>query len=174
VAWAASDALHVTAAALGSRILRQAADAYDRAARQPHAQIPEPSPAGNRLRHAARIMSAYAYLTRDRNLIPLILITRLAALAEAVADLREAQHRAAQANAARTAAERLHAAARPAARTAQSPGTRTAAHLAADSFPGPPAPARPAQPAPGQQGAEQAAPCRARRPGPPRPRGPTR
>src|ERR1039457_361165 len=32
-AWAASDTLHVAAAALGSRILRQAADAYDRAAR---------------------------------------------------------------------------------------------------------------------------------------------
>ena len=38
-AWAASDTLHVAAAALGSRILRQAADAYDRAARaalRPH------------------------------------------------------------------------------------------------------------------------------------------
>ncbi len=65
-AWAASDALHVAAAALGSRILRQAADAYDRAARAPYARIPQPSPAGNRLRQAARIMSAFAYLTGDR------------------------------------------------------------------------------------------------------------
>jgi len=32
-AWAAGDTLHVAAAALGSRVLRQAADAYDRAAR---------------------------------------------------------------------------------------------------------------------------------------------
>jgi hypothetical protein len=32
-AWAASDTLHVAAVMLGSRILRQAADAYDRAAR---------------------------------------------------------------------------------------------------------------------------------------------
>ena len=32
-AWATSDTLHVAAAMLGSRILRQAADAYDRAAR---------------------------------------------------------------------------------------------------------------------------------------------
>ena len=174
VAWAASDALHVAAAALGSRVLRQAADAYDRAARQPYARIPEPSPAGNRLRQAARVMSAYAYLTRDRALAPLILITRLAALAEAVADLREAQHRAAQADAARTAAERLHAAARPAARTAPPPGARTAAHLAADSFPGPPAPARAAQPAPGQHAPDQPARRPPRRPGPPRPRGPTR
>jgi hypothetical protein len=174
IAWAASDALHVTAAALGSRVLRQAADAYDRAARQPYALLPEPSPAGNRLRHAARIMSAYAYLTRDRTLAPLILITRLAALAEAVADLRDAQHRAAQAAAARTAAGHLRAAVRPAARTGPPPGTRTAAHLAADSFPSSPAPPRPAQPAPGPHGPGQPAPRPPRRPGPPRPRGPTR
>jgi hypothetical protein len=34
-AWAAADTLHVAAAALGSRVLRQAADSYDRAARAP-------------------------------------------------------------------------------------------------------------------------------------------
>ena len=45
-AWATSDALHVAAAALGSRILRQAADAYDRAARAPYGRIPAPTPAG--------------------------------------------------------------------------------------------------------------------------------
>jgi len=58
-------------------------------------------------------MSVFAYLTGDRTLMPVILITRLAALAEAVSDLRESQQRAAQAAAARTAAEHLHAAARP-------------------------------------------------------------
>ncbi len=42
-AWATSDTLHVAAAMLGSRILRQAADAYDRAARTPHGRIPPPS-----------------------------------------------------------------------------------------------------------------------------------
>jgi hypothetical protein len=67
---AASDALHVAAAALGSRALRQAADAYDRAARQPWGRVPAPTPAGNQLRHAARIISAYAYLTGDRALTP--------------------------------------------------------------------------------------------------------
>jgi hypothetical protein len=36
-AWAASGTLHATAALLGSRLLRQAADAYDRAARPPGA-----------------------------------------------------------------------------------------------------------------------------------------
>ena len=131
-AWATSDALHVAAAALGSRILRQAADAYDRAARAPYGRIPAPTPAGNGLRQAARAMSAFAYLTSDRTLMPVILITRLAALAEAVAGLRESQQRAAQAAAALAAAERLHAAARPALAT---PPTRPhAASLAATSF----------------------------------------
>ena len=69
-AYAASDVLHV-AAALGSRTLRRAADDCDRAARQPYGRIPSPTPAGNQLRHAARLISAYAYLTQDRTLTPL-------------------------------------------------------------------------------------------------------
>jgi hypothetical protein len=158
-----------------SRILRQAADAYDRAARAPYGRIPQPSPAGNRLRQAARIMSAFAYLTGDRTLTPIILITRLAALAEAVAWRRETQQRAAQAAAAR-AAERLYAAARPApaSRSQAPPRARTAVGLAATSFPGPPVPPRPAKSAPGQHGADLRAPRPARRPPQPRPRGPTR
>ena len=63
-AWATSDTLHVAAAMLGSRILRQAADAYDRAARAPYGRIPPPTPAGNQLRQAARLLSAFAYLTQ--------------------------------------------------------------------------------------------------------------
>ena len=112
-AWATSDALHVAAAMLGSRILRQAADAYDRAARSPYGRIPPPSPVGNRLRQAARLISAFAYLTQDRSMAPLVLITKLAALAEAVAELRQSQQHAAQAAAALRAAEHLHAAACP-------------------------------------------------------------
>ena len=69
-AWAASDTLHVAAAMLGSRVLRQAADAYDRAARSSYGRIPPPSPAGNQLRRAARLMSAFAYLTGDRSHSP--------------------------------------------------------------------------------------------------------
>ena len=110
-AWATSDTLHVAAAMLGIRILRQAADAYDRAARAQFGRIAPPTPAGNQLRQAARIMSAFAYLTGDGSLAPVVLITRLAALAEAVAELRDVQRNAAQA-AARAAAERLYAAAR--------------------------------------------------------------
>ena len=170
-AWATSDTLHVAAAALGSRILRQAADAYDRAARPPNGRIPPPSPAGNQLRQAARLLSAFACLTGDRSMAPIILITRLAALAEAVAELRESQQHAAQAAAARTAAEQLHAAARPAPPAQPRPAQRasTAAQLAGQSFPQPARPAPPGQPGPAPSGAPPA-----RRPPPPRPRGPTR
>ena len=127
-AWAASDTLHVATAALGSRILRQAADAYDRAAPRPLRPHPGPSPAGSRLRQAARLISAFAYLTRDPALTPILLITRLAALAEAVVELRDSQQRAAQAAAARAAAaERLYAAARPAA-AARRPAPPRAPH----------------------------------------------
>ena len=59
-AWAASDTLHSAAAAVGSRVLRQAADSYARAARIPYARIPRPTPAGNNLRQAARLLSRAA------------------------------------------------------------------------------------------------------------------
>ena len=171
-AWATSDTLHVAAAMLGSRILRQAADAYDRAARSPHGRIPPPTPAGNRLRHAARLLSTFAYLTGDRSLTPIVLITRLAALADAVAELRDAQQHAAQAAAARAAAEHPYAAARPApAQPRPAPCARTAAQLAGLSFPQPVRPvARPpslGKPRPSPGGLLPAA----RRPPWPRPRG---
>jgi hypothetical protein len=185
-AYAASDALHVAAAALGSRTLRCAADDYDRAARQPYGRIPAPTPAGNQLRHAARLISAYAYLTGDRTLTPVVLLVRLAALAEAVAELRESQQRAAQAAAALRAARHLRTATRPAPPTrppgrpatattpppAPKPGRprpTTAAGLAQLSFPTPPRP-----PAPGQPSRGPNDPAQPRRPPPPRPRGPTR
>ena len=171
-AWATSDTLHVAAAMLGSRILRQAADAYDRAARSPYGRIPPPSPVGNRLRQAARLTSAFAYLTQDRSMAPILLITKLAALAEAVAELRQSQQHAAQAAAALRAAEHLHAAACPAPPPRPAPRASTAAQLAGLSFP---APARPAArpPAPGQPGPDLDGPRPPRRPSPPRPRRPS-
>ena len=174
-AWATSDTLHVAAAVLGSRILRQAADAYDRAARAPYAHMPPPSPAGNRLRQAARLLSAFAYLTGDRSMIPIVLITRLAALAEAVAELREFQQHAAQAAAALRAAERLHAAIRPAPPVQQRPALRasTAVQLAGLSFPTPAAPGRYQSP-PGPPGPHPGSPRPPRKPSPPWPRGPSR
>ena len=182
---AASDALHVAAAALGSPTLRRAADAYDRAARQPYGRVPAPTPAGNQLRHAAQLISAYAHLTGDRTLTPVVLLVRLAALAEAVAELRESQQRAAQAAAALRAARHLRTATRPpAARPPGRPVTATtppaakparprpatAAGLAKLSFPSPP---RPGRPAAGQPGPRPDDPP-PRRPPTPRPRGPTR
>ena len=62
-AWAASDTLHSAAAALGSRVLRQASDSYARAGRIPYARMPRPTPAGNALRHAARLLSVPRRLT---------------------------------------------------------------------------------------------------------------
>ena len=140
-AWATSDTLHVAAAVLGSRILRQAADAYDRAARSPYGRIPPPTPAGNRLRQAARLLSAFAYLTGERSMAPIVLITRLAALAEAVAELRDSQRNAAQAAAARTAAEQLYAAARPAP-----PARQHRAPAPPPSSPRSPSPRQPGRP----------------------------
>ena len=141
-AWATSDTLHAAAAALGSRILRQAADAYDRAARAPYGRTPAPTPAGDGLRRAARLLAAYGYITSDPSFRPLVLIIRLAVLAEAVADLRQSQQHAAQAAGALRAAQQLHAArgiyAVPAA-AGQRPA-RSAATLAGAGFPAPPAP----------------------------------
>jgi len=59
-AWAAAGVLRTAGAALGSPILAEAADAYDRAARPPHARMPAPTRAGGQLRHAARLIAAYA------------------------------------------------------------------------------------------------------------------
>ena len=59
-AWAASDTLHAAAAVLGSRVIRQAADSYARAARVPYARIPRRTPAGTGLRQAARLLSRAA------------------------------------------------------------------------------------------------------------------
>jgi len=174
-AWATSDALHVAAAMLGSRVLRQAADAYDRAARAPYGRIPPPSPVGNQLRQAARLLSAFAYITQDRSMAPLVLITKLAALAEAVAELRQSQQHAVQAAAALRTAERLYAAARPAPALPPRPASRasTAAQLASLSFP---KPGRPGQrlPAPRQPGPAPASPPPPPRRPTPRPRGPSR
>jgi hypothetical protein len=148
-AWATADTLHAAAAALGSRILRQAADAYDRAARAPYGRIPPPTPAGDSLRRAARLLSAFAFITADPSLRPLVLITRLAALAEAVAGLRQSQQRAAQAASALSAAQRLRAAAGTHAMpTGGNAATRTAPGIAGAAFPVMPGPVPADSPAP--------------------------
>ena len=138
-AWAAADTLHAAASVLGSASLRQAADAYDRAARAPYGQIPRPTPAGSGLRRAARLLSAYGMAAGDRSTSAIRLVIRLAALAESIADLRQIQQRAAQAAAARTAAERLRSLTRPhtepPSRGPRQGRPRTAAELVALGFP---------------------------------------
>ena len=84
-------------------------------------------------------------MTSDPSFRPLVLIIRLAALAEAVADLRQSQQHAAQAAAALRAAQQLRTArgiyAAPAS-AGQRPA-KSAATLAGAGFPAPPARTRP-------------------------------
>jgi hypothetical protein len=152
-AWAASDILHVAAATLGSPGLRQAADSFDRAARAAHGRIPAPSRAGNQLRHAARLIGTLAHITHNPALIPVVLVLRLAALTDAVAELRRVQQHAAQAAAARTTAQQLHAV------TGLAPATAPAGHarVRSDGLPADPSfpqPLRhvPRRPPPGRVG----------------------
>jgi hypothetical protein len=104
-AWAAADALHVAARMLQSLALRCAADAYDRAARAPYGRLPRCTPAGDRLRLTARLIAATGPDSEAGQAGELVI--SFALLAAAVADLRAAQRHAAQAAAARTAAEHL-------------------------------------------------------------------
>ncbi len=165
-AWAASDTLHAAAGALGSRVIRQAADSYARAARVPYARIPCRSPAGSGLRGAARLLSAAAFVSHDPMLAQVALIARLAALAEAVAELREVQQRAAQAAAARRAAGQLHAAVGVRRRHAR-PRAQTAARLAAQDFPSSPRPGSSASWAPRPDAPARPGPRTGLGPGPP-------
>ncbi len=169
-AWAASDTLHAAAAVLGSRVIRQAADSYARAARVPYARIPRRTPAGTGLRQAARLLSRAALTGPLPVHAQAQLVTQLAALVEAVIELRQAQRHAAQAAAARRAAEHLHAERRRLNRRTESRATRSA-RLADADFPVTPWAAMRAN------GAQQPAwtgPRASRGPTPPRPRGPTR
>jgi hypothetical protein len=104
-AWAAADVLRTVARMLGNPALHRAADTYDRAARAPYGRIPRCTHAGGQLRLVARRLAAVGPAvgaSRAGNLA-----VSLAMLTAAVADLRTAQHHAAQAAAARRAAEHL-------------------------------------------------------------------
>jgi hypothetical protein len=106
-AWAALDTLHAAARATGNPLLRCAADDYDRAARAPHRQVPCRTRPGDGLRTAARLLA----LTRGNGDDDLGSLARsFLAPVDAVTGLRAAQAHAAQAAAARQAAEQLHAA----------------------------------------------------------------
>jgi hypothetical protein len=125
-AWAAADTLHSAARALDSRILRRAADSYDRAARVRHGRIPRPTAEGNQLRGAARLLSMTGGIAGDGTMFSAALIANLVALAIAVAELRQAQQHAAQAAAARATAIHLHGATVQARSAVPSPGQAAA------------------------------------------------
>jgi hypothetical protein len=169
-AWAASDTLHAAASALGSRELRRAADSYARAARMPYGRTPRPTQVGHGLRQAARLLSRAALADEDSTAAVAALILQLAALVEAVTELRQAQQHTAQVVAARCSARHLHTIGRRLNRRCESPAARSA-RLIAESFPAAPgvAPRASARHEP----AARAAPHPRRGAGPPRQRGPT-
>ncbi len=109
-AWAASDFLASAARVVeGGRggPLTAAAASYDRAARELWGRLPAPSQAGQGLRAASVLLASARFVGRGENTQLLALLAQLAALSDAVTRLRETQDRAAQAAAARGAAEQL-------------------------------------------------------------------
>jgi hypothetical protein len=108
--WAAAAAFHATARAIGNPALRDVADAYDCASRMAYGKFPQRTAAGDGLRAAARLL-AIAGGPGDGSTPGAIQLTvGLLRLATAVGELREAQQHAAQAAAARQAAEGLQVA----------------------------------------------------------------
>src|SRR5262249_52856874 len=106
-AHAAADALHMAAALTRSKALRGAADCYDRASRVARGRLPKPTREGRQLPTAARLLALTGPGPHDGTQQLVALIAKLAALAVAVAELRQAQRHTAQATAARHAAARL-------------------------------------------------------------------
>ena len=104
-AWAASDFLAAAGRVVEGRRggpLTTAAVDYDRAARELWGRVPPPSQAGQGLRAAAVAMTAARFVGRGEHQQLFALLAQLGALADAVTRLRENQHRAAQAAAARS------------------------------------------------------------------------
>ena len=109
-AWAASDFLAGAGRVVEGRRggpLTDAADQYDAAARELFGRAPAPTAAGAGLRAAGRLLLAARVVKPSETAQLLALLAQLTVLVEAVTRLRETQHRAAQAAAARSAAEQL-------------------------------------------------------------------
>ena len=109
-AWAAAATFEATARAIRDPALRRAADTYDRAARAAYGKIPHRTTEGDRLRAAARLLSMISAEEESAMPAALTLAASLVRLAKAVGELRQAQQHAAQAAAARKAAEGLYTA----------------------------------------------------------------
>ena len=108
-AWAAAATFHATAWAIGDPALRDVADAYDRAARMAHGKIPRRTAEGDSLRSVARLLAMTGGPGDGSTPGVTQLTVDLVRLARAVGELRQAQQHAAQAAAARQAAEHLYA-----------------------------------------------------------------
>ncbi|MFY1633744.1 relaxase/mobilization nuclease domain-containing protein [Solwaraspora sp. WMMB335] len=120
LAYAAADLLASTARAFEGRkggTLTDASETFDRATREPYRRLPRhPHPAAGQLRSMSRLIAAAGRLTsEDDTTAALQLILRLSMIADNLANLREAQDRLHQAQAARQAAENLRAVAANAA-----------------------------------------------------------
>jgi hypothetical protein len=110
IAHSTADALNVTARVVEGRKggpLTEAATAYDRAGRELWGRTAVRTSTGDGMRAAARILSFAGRAHRGESAQFLHLVTQLIALTEAVAQMRDAQGRAAQAEAARRAAHHL-------------------------------------------------------------------
>jgi hypothetical protein len=109
-AWAAAATFEAAARAIRDPALRRAADTYDRAARAAYGKIPHRTTEGDRLRAAARLLSMISAEEESAMPAAFTLAASLVRLAKAVGELRQAQQHAAQAAAARKAAEGLYTA----------------------------------------------------------------
>lgn len=107
---ATGDSLFAVAFAVEGRRggpLTDAATAFERASQDLHGRTPRRTPTGDGLRSMARLLVATRHGQRGDSARSLHLVQQLMALADAVAHLRDVQGRAAQAAAARQAADRL-------------------------------------------------------------------
>ena len=114
-AWAASDTLTAAATTIEGDHggpLTEAAAAFDRAGRETYHQVPLRSDTGSALRSAGRMITLLTPGTNHTGARVTAVTIALAALAAAVADLRYAQQRLHQAEAAYASAERLRSFAR--------------------------------------------------------------
>jgi hypothetical protein len=141
-AYAAADILTVTARMVeGDRRgpLHRAAEAIDRATREPYRRPLPRTPRAEALRSMSRLLRLVGRLSDNEALFDVLrMIVNLSLLADAVADLRDTQQRRHQARAARTAARLL-----------RGPGTRAATGVTpvADTGVSPP-PTTPSTPSP--------------------------
>jgi hypothetical protein len=150
LAHAVAGTLHVAARVMRSQVLQAAADVYDRASRMPYGRVPARTKEGTQLRAAARMLAMTGPSTADNTLAMIALAVKLAALAIAVGDLRQAQQHATQAAAARTAAGHMQTAFTRARSSPARPVSMSASRARPDQQDAVPAIASGACPAPAQ------------------------